>query len=162
LKQVLALSTVLVKTVANLDGDSSMLRCPEKRIEANKPKCLLPRDVFESHAWIALGAGRWRSSDHITLGEARAVVKLLDGVILSKAGFRIPMCSLQDNQPVSGASHKGRSPSPSLNYVLRRKASRTLAFAIRLVLPWVETTLQPADWLSRARELANHLWCRRC
>ncbi len=77
--------------------------------------------------------------------------------ILSPHGFGSVVLSLQDNMAIAGSMHKGRSPSPSLNYVLRRNASRTLAFALRLVLPWVETSLMPADWLSRLRQVPAYL-----
>ena len=85
------------------------------------------------------------------------MVKLLDAVVLSPRGFRIRLASLQDNSSVGGAYHKGRSPSPSLMYLARRKASRTLACAIRLYLPWTETKLMPADWLSRLRNIPAQL-----
>ncbi len=69
--------------------------------------------------------------------------------------------SLQDNAAVAGSFHKGRSPSPSLNYVLRRKASRCIAGTLRIILPWVETIRMPADYLSRLRLIPNGLRSRR-
>ena len=57
--------------------------------------------------------------------------------------------ALEDNMSTAGAWTKGRSSSPLLNYLLRRKSASLLAAEIQLLLPWVETTLQPADELSR-------------
>ena len=149
-------ATCLVRTVPNLSG-SRNLTYPERRIEATKPRSLLDARVFDETAWLPLQAGRWRAKDHNTLGEARGVIKLLDGVCLTPEGLRRRVLSLQDNQPVCGSFHKGRSPSPSLNYILRKKAARTLAFAIRLMLPWAEAFRMPADWLSRVRDVPSYL-----
>ena len=159
--EVIGKASVLTRAVANLDDTKLFKKYPDRRIEATKPRCILPRSLFDESRWTPLCAGRWRDPDHITLGEARGVLKVLDSVVLSPKGFRTVIVSLQDNQAVAGSMHKGRSPSPSLNYLLRRKASRTLAFAIRLILPWVETTLMPADWLSRLRQVPGHLRGRR-
>jgi hypothetical protein len=57
--------------------------------------------------------------------------------------------SLQDNQPCAGSMSKGRSPSPALNYLLRRKAALCLTAAFKTFLPWVESIKMPADYLSR-------------
>ena len=57
--------------------------------------------------------------------------------------------SLQDNMPTACAMAKGRSPSFSLNRVLRMKAAVCLAARLRAFLPWVESARQPADELSR-------------
>mgnify|MGYP007015701381 FL=1 len=44
---------------------------------------------------------------------------------------------------------KGRSPTRELNYLLRQRAAGALSSGTRVILPWVETRLQPADDLSR-------------
>ena len=48
-----------------------------------------------------------------------------------------------------GASSKGRSSCPSLNYLCRKKAAYCIAKGIRLELPWVQSGAMPADGLSR-------------
>ena len=90
--------------------------------------------------------------DHITLGEGRAVIRLLDIVTRHRDFFRKKIISLEDNRPVACSMTKGRSPSPPLKYLLRRKAARCIAAQITLLLPWVETTRMPADHLSRLVE----------
>ena len=107
-------------------------------------------DVFEPTAWFPVLSGYWRVADHITLGEIRTVIKLLDVALLSGVSYIHKLLSLQDNSCASGAGHKGRAPSTAVNYLLRRKTARTIAGATRLTLPWTESHRQPADGLSRA------------
>ena len=59
--------------------------------------------------------GKWAYADHITLGEARVVVKLTR--LLGSVGFchGHKVLSLQDNMATSVAFTKGRSAAPSLN-----------------------------------------------
>ena len=52
---------------------------------------------------------------------------------------------LEDNFPCAASVMKGRSPSPSLIFLLRKKAAHCLASEVVLLLPWVESELQPAD-----------------
>lgn len=62
-------------------------------------------------------------------------------------GFKV--ASLQDNQSLSGAHSKGRSTAWALNRVLRRKTALLTACDIRMLLPWIQTSHQVADGLSR-------------
>ena len=66
--------------------------------------------------------------------------------------------SLQDNMAVAGAYGKGRSGAVPLNYLARRRASRTLVGGIRDLLPWVETSKQPADNTSRFTDASEAVW----
>ena len=137
-------------TVARLNGDLSGLRNPEKEIRATIPFTRLPKELFEKEEeWIDIAAGRWAYPDHITLGEARAVVRLLELLAREPASHRHKVLSLQDNRPTSGSMTKGRSPSFPLNYLLRKRAALCLASRIKLILPWLESERQPADELSR-------------
>jgi len=136
-------------TVARLNGDQSGLRRPDKSAAPTVPFTLLPRELFDLDAWFVLDHGRWRHPDHVTLGESRGVIKLLDIVTRGVAFHRLRRLSLQDNRPTSGAMTKGRSPSAPLNYLMRRKTARALASAMRLGLPWVESINMPADESSR-------------
>ncbi|CAK0804568.1 unnamed protein product, partial [Prorocentrum cordatum] len=96
-------------TVARLDGDLTGLRRPEQMIKRTKPFSLLPDRVFTpDEDWTIVGQGRWRSADHITLGEARCVVKISRLAAASPALRRAVLPILEDNQPVSGAVNKGR------------------------------------------------------
>ena len=109
----------------------------------------LPDDVFDLDHWHEILKGRWNVADHITLGEGRAVVKLLDIISQCINFHRLKVVSLEDNRPVSGSMAKGRSAAGALNFLCRRKAARTLAASLRILLPWVETKRMPADDLSR-------------
>jgi hypothetical protein len=137
------------KTVVSLDGKHRALKYPEKPLDATKPYSLLDPEVTKQDAWSDVLGGRWAFPDAIMLGEGRAVIRMLDVLLLWEPAFRAKILSLQDNQSVSGAFLKGRSPAPSMNYLCRKKTARTLAAAWRLLLPWVETTRQVADYLSR-------------
>ena len=136
-------------TVARLSGDQSGLRRPDKSTAPTVPFTMLPRELFDLDEWIVIGHGRWLHPDHVTLGESRGVVKLLDIVTRGASFHRVRLLSLQDNRPTSGAMTKGRSPSAPLNYLMRRRTARTLASAIRMGLPWVESNKMPADESSR-------------
>ena len=43
----------------------------------------------------------------------------------------------------------GRSTAPSLNFLLRKIMAHSLATEISMILPWTQTSLMPADALSR-------------
>ena len=111
---------------------------------------MLPEELFQpSSEWTVVGQGRCGHSDHITLGEARAVVRLCRRLLEDARAHHAAVISLQDNMPVRGSVSKGRSPAPQLNYLLRRKSAACLAADVKLIMPWVESSRQPADGLSR-------------
>ena len=83
------------------------------------------------------------------LGESRAVLKVLQVASIIPQLHSTTIANLEDDMGVSGAFAKGRSSVWSVNYLCRKRAALTLATAIYLHLPWVETSLQPADALSR-------------
>ena len=90
------------------------------------------------------------SSNATILCEGRANVRLLEILSGCRRCHRHKALSLQDNSSWAGATSKGRSQSPSLNYLLRRKAGLSLLSEIACLLPWCETSKMPADELSRA------------
>jgi hypothetical protein len=137
------------RTVVSLDGDPRALKYPEKPCEATRPFTNIHDSVFDPAGWFPILSGSWRVADHITLGEMRTVVKLLDVLLLAGSFFKTKVLSMQDNMCVAGSGRKGRSPSTPVNYLLRRKTARTIAGAIRILLPWTESAKQPADSLSR-------------
>ncbi|CAK0851604.1 unnamed protein product, partial [Prorocentrum cordatum] len=137
-------------TVARLDGELTGLRRPEQVIRRTKPFSLLPDRVFKpDEDWTIVGAGRWRAADHITLGEGRCVVKISRLAAATPALHRTVLPILEDNQPVSGAVCKGRSPAHMLNRLLRQKTAAGMASRTKILIPWVETLRQPADKISR-------------
>ena len=138
----------LGRSIARLDGLHGA-KFPQKALRPTVPYTLLPNKLFEPERWKAVDYGRWRFGDHITIGEARTVLKMLRRVGGWPALHDKTLFSLQDNMPTACSMTKGRSPSFALNRVLRMKASVCLAARLRSFLPWVESARQPADELSR-------------
>jgi hypothetical protein len=139
----------VARTVVALDNKYAALKFPERRLLATRPYAIIDDDITDEREWTGIAHGRWAFSDHITLGEGRSVLKLLDALLMWPQAHRSKVISLQDNMGIAGSFHKGRSPAPALNYLLRRRTARTIAGAWRLILPWVETVRQVADHLSR-------------
>ena len=139
-------------TVARLSGDLSGVRNPFKELVPTKPFTLLPSPLFDSHRWVDVLAGRWKFEDHITLGEARAVQKIVDLLGNDVRMHEKIHISLQDNQPCAAAYTKGRSSVWSIMYILRKKPAVCLATSLKLILPWVESGKMPADSLSRRQD----------
>ena len=105
--------------------------------------------LFKTDRWKVLERGRWKHGDHITLGECRAVLKLLRRAALTPEMHESMVISVQDNVATSCAFKKGRSSSFPILRILRQRAAITLACSIRVFLPWCESKLQPADAASR-------------
>ena len=57
--------------------------------------------------------------------------------------------SMQENSAVSGSFTKGLSPSPALNHLARQRMASSVAAEIPMLVPWVQTTHQAADDVSR-------------
>ena len=136
------------RTVAQLDvvGGSKF---GDRHLQPTTPFTLLPEQLFNEERWRELDRGRWRYGDHITIGEARVVVRMLTRVAAWPSLQDHFLFSLQDNRPTACSMMKGRSPSFALNRVLRQKAAICLAGGLRVGLPWVESAKQPADKASR-------------
>jgi len=138
-------------TVTRLTGEYTGRKRPEEPWRRQVPLTMAEAafgDIAKSE-WRVLAQGEWRFSDHITLGEGRVVVKLarLTASHAGAHGHIIP--SLQDNSAVSGSFSKGRSPAPALNFLARQRMASCVGADQQLLLPWVQTTLQPADDASR-------------
>ena len=150
--EVLAAGRQPKRTVIDLSGDVSKIKDPTRVFQRAVPYSSVPASLFSTAVWVPVGHGRWKFTDHITLGEARSVVKLLR--ILSQ----IPQCHqhhlivLEDNMAVCGSAAKGRSSSYPLNAVLRVLCAFLVACRFRISLPWTDTHRMPADWLSRLIE----------
>ncbi len=97
-------------TVVRLDGHFEGLKNPSSKIGRNIPFTKVPEGLLQAD-WRPMMRGRWQSEDHITLGEGRAVVRLLDLIASNSRCHRRRVLSLQDNRPVVGAMAKGRSPT---------------------------------------------------
>ena len=115
------------------------------------PFTQLPESLFlRRRRWSVLGAGRWCYPDHICLGESRAALKLFVALARRVGAHRSRVLSLQDNMPTSYGWARGRSSAPAINYLLRRRSAHCIGSEIAAILPWVETSRQPADEASRA------------
>ncbi len=124
------------------------------RIGANIPFTRVPAELL-SCDWVPLLAGRWEWAEHITLGEGRAVIKLLSMLAQDPRAHRHRVLSLQDNRPVAGSFAKGRASSEALNRLCRKRAAISIAAEIYMLLPWVQSGVMPADWLSRLQDDAE-------
>ena len=136
-------------TVTKLDGTFSGRLRPEEPWRRTVPFSQFTEDVVALSSWKPIMHGKWAYSDHITLGEARVVVKLtrLLGSVDACHGFKV--ASLQDNMATSGAFSKGRSCAPALNYLARQRGATAIAANLVIMLPWVPTSIQPADEICR-------------
>jgi hypothetical protein len=118
-------------------------------LHATVPISMLPDRMFSPCNWKLVGHGRWKLNDHITIGESRAVVKLLKRLSTFTYFHRSLVISLQDNLPTAGSMAKGRSSAYGLLRVLRQKAGTCLAAGMRTFLPWCQSAVQPAYEASR-------------
>ena len=137
-------------TVIRPDGDVSRLRDPDKELRESVPCSFFPKHFTDENVtnWVPVASGRWSWSDHITLGEGRACLKGLEGLLCDPGNHHSRIFSLMDNRPWAGAAAKGRSQSPGVNFLCRRRAALCLGIGTQLLLPWTETSRMLADWLS--------------
>ena len=135
-------------TIARL-SDLEGVRRPEQPLYPTVPFTLLPDALFEPDRWKPLIWGKSQLHDHITLLEPRTVVKLLRRLSCFTELHDAAIFSLQDKRPTAGSMRKGRSPSYSLNRILRMRSGICLAAKFRTFLPWTESKKMPADALSR-------------
>ena len=117
----------------------------------------LPRELIDegTQDWTELLRGRWRWKEHIMMGEGRVALKAFDVVssLVSARGHTV--LRLEDNEPFSATSAKGRSPTYRVNVLLRRKTALELVADIDYVVPWLDTASQPADAVSRLKDDAE-------
>jgi hypothetical protein len=137
-------------TVASLDGDVSKLKDPARELQKSRPYSRLPPELSEdTMCWHPLDAGRWKWVDHITLGEARASVRLLARLAAIGTAHARMVVNIVECQAWAGAAAKGRSTSHALNHLCRRRAALCLSARLRVLFPWTESCRMPADELSR-------------
>ena len=80
--------------------------CADKPLRPTVPFTLLPQKFFEEDRWHAVDHGRWKYGDHITIGESRTVLKLLQRISSWPQLHGTTVFSLQDNQPTACAMSK--------------------------------------------------------
>ena len=135
-------------SVARLDGSLAHKLGTDKNLAPTVPHTKLPTAIFKRE-WPVLASGVWRYTDHITCGEARAHFKALQAMASNIRLHRRRYIFLEDNFPVAAAYSKGRATSHALNFYCRRRSASSLASQIFSALPWVQTSLMPADDASR-------------
>ncbi|MDP7304321.1 MAG: hypothetical protein QGG09_14545, partial [Pirellulaceae bacterium] len=136
------------KCVAKLDGTLGSKWGSRSSLVPTTPFTRVPRSIFDSN-WHTLAAGRWLYRGHITLGEARAHVRIFQALAAIPSAHAHTIAALEDDGAVSCAMAKGRSPAPGLNFYVRKRAASVLAADISAASPWVETGVMPADAASR-------------
>ena len=122
---------------------------PERVIVPTIPFTVLPDALFREDRWKVVMHGRWKFSDPIAIGEARAVCKALRWLTTEGASHEKIWYSLQDNMVCKSVFTRGRSSCWGLNVYARKKAALVLSSSIRLILPWVQSVKMPADRASR-------------
>jgi hypothetical protein len=123
---------------------------PSRPLTRTTPFTRLPPQLFDERtSWTVISQGRWSFFEHITRGELRAVIHMLRTVAACSRCHRSRIISLQDNMAIASVLSKGRSSTPDLNFLLRRKSALCLFGEIFVVAPWVESSKQPADESSR-------------
>ena len=113
------------------------------------PFTKLSEELVVQDRWETVSVGEFNFPEHITLLEARVVVRLLRLISMYPQLHDSLIISLQDNAATAAALSKGRSSVCQFNRMLRMRASVCLACRIRLFAPWVQSKLMPADFLSR-------------
>ena len=142
----------LILAVSDGSRPTRSVKRPDRTMLPTIPHSNLPAQFFTPDRWGEIAQGRWNHSDHIVLGEGRAVIKLLNIVLQDPQQHGTYIINLEDNAAISGSFMKGRSAIWALNFLCRKKAALCLSSGSLLMLPWVETSLQPADCLSRILE----------
>lgn len=123
---------------------------PSRPLTRTTPFTRLPPQLFDGRtAWTVISKGRWSFLEHITRGELRAVIHLLRVLAACSRCHRSRIITLQDNMAIAAALGKGRSSTPDLNFLLRRRSALCLFGELFVVAPWVESSKQPADESSR-------------
>ena len=87
----------LGRSVVKLDGSSAGWKYPQRRSAATIPFTLLPGTLFEESEWLPISAGRWRFADHITLGEGRAALMVLELLASEVLAHNHLVFSFEDN-----------------------------------------------------------------
>ncbi|CAK9064634.1 unnamed protein product, partial [Durusdinium trenchii] len=94
------------RAIAGLDGMRGA-KFPGRALTPTVPFTLLSEELFCPERWVLVESGRWRFSEHITLGESRTVVKLLRKIAAVPELHGSLVLSLQDNRPTACSMTKG-------------------------------------------------------
>ena len=121
----------------------------------------LPNHWFSADSqWTPMLARKWRHTAHISRGELRAPVIGLRGLIgaahrVGNLSGRTVVVGLNDNQCAASCWARGRSSCWDMNRLLGQRASLEGAYAVSLLLAWVDTHHQPMDGGTRPDALGK-------
>jgi hypothetical protein len=83
------------------------------------------------------------------VSEARALLTGLQRVVCAAGGRGARHLALVDNQGLVFAMRKGTSSRAEVNHLIQRMGALLLAANSSVYVPWIRTTLMPADAASR-------------
>lgn len=129
--------------------------CVEEKLPAQGPPPLADHWLNPTR-WRTSLQGRWDAEEHINVQEIRVVSMLYRSLGRDKMQWGRRHLSFADSLVTIGALRKGRSSSLALLRLIRRCAACALAYDIMVVLRWVPTKVNWADWPSRGRRLPLH------
>ena len=113
-------------------------------------------ELVASCKWEVMFSFRFSQSAHINLQEIRALKALMVRVLHSAGpGVRFVVCV--DSQVTLGAVCKGRSSSFQVNGLLRMLLGLQVFGRCRVLLLWVPSECNPADYPSRFVEIPDQL-----
>ena len=135
--------------ICNLNGDLGRYTRQHKPLIPTVPITRLSPDLFNKAMthWEPIKFGRWLYEDHITLGEGRATLHLLQALALLSKAHRHKVISLEDNLAWGCSAAKGRSPSIALNKSTPCQASSAMliVFEVRAMTKAAATSLTLAE-----------------
>lgn len=91
----------------------------------------------------------WSAPEFIMVSEARALLTGLQRVVCAAGGRGARHLALVDNQGLVFAMRKGTSSRAEVNHLIQRMGALLLAANSSVYVPWIRTTLMPADAASR-------------
>ena len=139
------------KAVCDFTGDYAGERDSSIAFLRKVPFTRLPPTLFDpaKTTWEDVAAGRWRftRSYHAGTSASRGAC---DAGSRSLPSVPLHQSSLVGGQHGHGRVHVAREePFAALNYPCRQRCAATMAARVTLVQPWTETSLMPADEISR-------------
>ena len=120
------------------------------RIEDSFPE--IPAAGLRRELWCPKMWGAWRYREGILVLEARAALKGLKRVLLTKYGHSMRQLLLCDNLPCVLSFERGRSHNYAVLKILREYAAYCLARNVSVTMRWIPSELNIADEPSRLHD----------
>jgi hypothetical protein len=110
--------------------------------------------MFLSHATMRIVlAEERRGAEHINIAEGLAVLRWLQRLSRCRSSWEARVVVIVDSRVIKGAMDKGRSPSFTINRVIRRVASLALTAGWWLELFFTPSEFNIADLPSRHKQI---------